>query len=393
MKRYYNMNVLVASAKGAKSLVITRSLGKRKISVINTDYNRFSASFFSRYSKGYFLCPSPKDYPDEYIKAILTYIKKNKIDVLMPVNSIETILISKHKDQFTPYTKVPFDNYSKMIKLHDKGKLAKLADELDIPIPKTYTINNLNDIEQFVNSVDYPLVIKLKESSSSIGINYIYSPDEFILKYKHTIEQFNLDPLNYPIIQQYIHGVGCGVSLLMNHGEVRALFTHKRLREFPVTGGPATLRESIRHQEMESIAVKLLKHVKWHGLAMVEFKLDQHTNKPYLIEVNPRFWGSINQAIMSGVDFPYLLYKMAVDGDIEPVLDYRLGVKTRFLMNDVRALISQCRSSKNRVKNIKDFFKLEGIHDDILSIRDPLPILFFTYIKMKQVLRKDKLNE
>jgi predicted ATP-grasp superfamily ATP-dependent carboligase len=274
-----------------------------------------------------------------------------------------------------------------MIKLHDKGKLAKLADELDIPVPKTYIINNLNDIEHFVNSVDYPLVIKLKESSSSIGINYIYSPDEFILKYKHTIEQFNLDPLNYPIIQQYIRGVGCGVSLLMNHGEVRALFTHKRLREFPVTGGPATLRESIRHQEMESIAVKLLKHVKWHGLAMVEFKLDQYTNKPYLIEVNPRFWGSINQAIMSGVDFPYLLYKMAVDGDIEPVLDYRLGVRTRFLMNDVRALISQCRCSKSRVKNIKDFFKLEGMHDDILSISDPLPIILYTYTKLKEIRR------
>ncbi len=384
------MNVLVASAKGAKSLVITRSLGRRKISVINTDYERYSAAFFSRYSNRHFLCPSPKDFPDEYIEAILTYIKKNKIDVLMPVNSIETLLISKYKDKLTPYTKVPFENYSKMIKLHDKGELAKLADELNIPVPKTYIINDLSDIEQFVNSVNYPVVIKLKESSSSIGINYIYSPDEFILKYKHTIEQFNLDPLNYPIIQQYIHGIGCGVSLLMNHGEVRALFTHKRLREFPITGGPATLRESIRHQEMESIAVKLLEHVKWHGLAMVEFKLDQHTNKPYLIEVNPRFWGSINQAITSGVDFPYLLYKMAVDGDIEPVLDYRLGVRTRFLMNDVRALISQCRCSKSRVKNIKDFFKLEGMHDDILCCKDPLPIIFFTYMNIIDSLRKVK---
>lgn len=89
---------------------------------------------------------------------------------------------------------------------------------------------------------------------------------------------------------------------------------------------------------MENAARKILDHVNWHGVAMVEFKLDERTNKPVLIEVNPRFWGSVYQAIAAGVNFPYLLYEMALYGDVEPVFNYKVGVKTRFLLNDFRAL-------------------------------------------------------
>jgi hypothetical protein len=45
------------------------------------------------------------------------------------------------------------------------------------------------------------------------------------------------------------------------------------------------------------------------------------------MEINPKFWGSLDLAIASGVDFPYLLYKMAVDGDVSPVSNYKLGTK------------------------------------------------------------------
>ena len=156
------MNVLVTSASGAKGLVITRSLGKRNIDVINTDSERFSAAFFSRYSKGHFITPSPVESPNEFINEILKYIKKNKIDVLMPVNSTETLLISKHKDLFLPYTKIPFEDFPKMIKLHDKGEFIKVAEELNIPIPKTYTINDFNSIDKYAKIFTYPVVIKLK---------------------------------------------------------------------------------------------------------------------------------------------------------------------------------------------------------------------------------------
>jgi predicted ATP-grasp superfamily ATP-dependent carboligase len=379
-------NVLVTSASGAKGLVVTRSLGRHNINVFNTDSERYSAAFFSKYSKGHFLTPSPLDYPNDFIPVILDSVKNNNIDLLMPVNSVETLLICKHKDKFTPYTHVPFEDYSKMIKLHDKGELAKVAEELNIPIPKTYEITDLNDIEKFAESLTYPVVIKLKQSTSSVGVSYAFSQEEFISLYKETIFKFKLEPFNYPLVQEYITGTGYGVSLLMNHGELRAIFTHKRLREYPITGGPSTLRESVRHPEMESIAVKLLKHFNWHGIAMVEFKLDQRTNRPYLIEVNPRFWGSLNQAILSGVDFPYLLYEMEMEGDINPVTEYKVGLRTGLMFNDFRAQFHLLKNPKCRNKFIEYGINIKSkFHDDIVTLGDFLPTIFYVYTNLKNI--------
>ena len=379
-------NVLVTSASGAKGLVVTRSLGRHNINVYNTDSERFSAAFFSKYSKGHFLTPSPLDSPNDFIQVILDYVKDNNIDVLMPVNSVETLLICKYKDEFTPYTQVPFEDYSKMIKLHDKSELAKVAEELDIPIPKTYEITNFNDIEKYAESLTYPVVIKLKKSTSSVGVSYAFSQEEFISMYKETILKFKLEPSDYPLVQEYIPGNGYGVSILMNHGELRALFTHKRLREYPITGGPSTLRESVRHPKMESIAVKLLKHFNWHGIAMVEFKLDQRTNKPVLIEVNPRFWGSLNQAIASGVDFPYLLHKMEMEGDINPVTKYKVGLRTGLMFNDFRAQLHLLKNPNGRNKFIEYGINIESkFHDDIVTLGDFFPTIFYVYTNLKNI--------
>ncbi|OFV67465.1 MAG: carboxylate-amine ligase [Candidatus Syntrophoarchaeum caldarius] len=385
------MSVLVTSASGAKALVITRSLGRRDIEVTTTDCEQFSAAFFSKYSKSHFVCPSPTKSPLEFKNVIEKEVKKRKIEVLMPINSTETLLIAMHKNKLELYTKIPFADHPKMLQLHNKDQLVKIATELGLPTPKTCTVKDVREIRNIAEMIEYPAVLKLKDATSSMGIQYVNSKDEFIYNYKQSILDYNLDPSCYPLIQEFIPGDGYGVSVLFNQGDLRALFTHKRLREYPITGGPSTFRESVRHPEMEEIAIKLLEYIDWHGVAMVEFKLDKRTNKPVLIEVNPRFWGSINQAITAGVDFPYLLYKMATEGDITPVLNYKLGVRTRFLMNDLRALFSHLRHSNNRVQILKDFLNFDGImSDDIISCKDPLPMMFFAYTNMKELLRRNQ---
>ena len=382
------MTVLVTNASGAKGLIVTRSLGKKKIEVITADSERLSAAFFSKYSKNHFLYPSPLNSSTAFINKIKKYVETKKIDVLMPINSTETLLISKYKDKFEPYTEVPFADYSKMIRLHDKEELAKIATELSLPIPKTYFVEDATDIRKIAKIIEYPAVIKLKDATSSVGIQYVYSEDEFLSRYKQVILKYALTPHDYPLVQEYVPGGGYGVSALFNQGDIRAIFTHKRLREYPISGGPSTFRESIRHPEMEKIATKILEHVDWHGVAMVEFKLDERTNKPVLIEINPRFWGSINQAIASGVDFPYLLYKMAIDGDVQPVLNYKVGVRTRFLMDDFLALFSQLKRSGGRVRTIKDFLGDGYKHDDVMSFGDALPVGFFVYTNVKKILKQ-----
>ncbi|WP_406657764.1 ATP-grasp domain-containing protein [Methanolobus sp. ZRKC2] len=389
------MNVLITNANSSKALTVTRSLGSKGIDVVSSDTNKYAISFFSKYTKNHFLTASPKAEPDIYMKQILSFIQKKNIDVMMPINSVDTLLTSKYKYKLEQYTKYPFEDYSKMVVINDKQKLIELADEIGLPVPKTYTMDNTKKIEGLAVELSYPVVIKLKNSTSSEGLSYAYSIEDFIDKYKNTIIKYNLDPIDYPIVQQYISGDSYGASVLMNEGDLRAVFIHKRLREYPISGGPSTLRVSVKNKEMEKIAVKLLSHVKWHGLAMVEFKLDRETNKPYIIEVNPRFWGSINQAVRSGVDFPYLLYQMAIDGDVASVKDYQVGIKTRLFFNDCRAFLSYMKISNHKSQLAKDFFTFRQIHSDEFSKTDPLPgfMFFLKSKKGKYQLIKVKKNE
>ena len=53
---------------------------------------------------------------------------------------------------------------------------------------------------------------------------------------------------------------------------------------------------------MVDIASKIVGHLNYTGFAMFEFKLTSE-NEIFLIEVNPRIWGSVNQGLANGVNF------------------------------------------------------------------------------------------
>ncbi len=94
---------------------------------------------------------------------------------------------------------------------------------------------------------------------------------------------------------------------------------------------------------LEAYAETLLASVNFHGVAMVEFKHDEETGRSWLLEVNPRFWGSLALAIQSGVDFPYLLYRMATEGDIPPVLEYEPGRVVKWILGDLAAIVDRVK--------------------------------------------------
>ncbi|KAF5427457.1 MAG: putative ATP-dependent carboligase, ATP-grasp superfamily [Candidatus Methanomarinus sp.] len=387
------MSVIITHARVRNALAATRNIGKHNIKVITSDSIYPSTSFFSRYSSSYFKYPSYKLTPDLFINSLKDFTKKNKdVNMIMPMTS-ETFVLSKYRNSFDKRVHIPMATHEAIMKANNKQYLMKFADELGINIPQTYTINDISELKKISNDVLFPAVIKLKEGMGSKGLQYVHSKEELIKEYKNTIKNFNLNQSDYPLIQEYISGTGYGVSMLFNQGDPRAIFTHKRIREYPITGGPSTARISVRHTKMEKDATTLLKELDWHGVAMVEFKMNDITKEPYLMEINPRFWGSLHQAICAGVEFPCLLYTMATEGDVSPVFTYKKGVTARWMLGDCRALIDYIRTDK-RMSVLKDFLKLYG-HDlyyDDLSINDPLPTIIEIIMPLMNLIKKGKLK-
>ena len=105
-------------------------------------------------------------------------------------------------------------------------------------------------------------------------------------------------------------------TFLFDHGQVRASMTYHNLRTYPVKSGTGVLRETVDAPAMERTGAALLGSLGWHGVAEVDFRWDGKSAEPVLIEVNPRFWGGLTQSVASGWDYPYLLYRLAIDGTV-----------------------------------------------------------------------------
>ena len=181
-------------------------------------------------------------------------------------------------------------------------------------------------------------------------------------------------------------------------GRVKASFVHRRLREYPVLGGASTLRESVRHDEIRDMALTLVKALDWYGVAMVEFKVDPRDGIPKLMEINPRFWGSLSLAVEAGVNFPYLLLRMSRGEDFTPVEQYQVGKKCRWLLpGDILHFIYNPRRAR-LVREFSHFRDGETAYD-IVSLKDPLPALariltpltFLYDPDMRQRLKERKL--
>ena len=87
------------------------------------------------------------------------------------------------------------------------------------------------------------------------------------------------------------------------------------------------------------------------------------------MEINPKFWGSLGLSIESGVDFPYLACRMALDGDIDPVCQYPTGVKYRWLFP--ADLFHVMTDPLTLPQFLRDFGDRSMRYD--IDIRDPAP--------------------
>jgi len=363
--------VLVLDGMWNKSLAAVRSLGKRGFSVTAGERTRLATALFSKYCNERLTYPSVSLYPYDFIDAIEKELMMHSYDVIFPMEFSTQIILTndENRKRLEQYTRIPFADAGLAKNINDKAFIMRYAIENGIDIPATYFINDIKQLSEASVDIRYPAIIKPRDSSGSRGMVYVKNSDELISAYSLVHNQHPL-----PIIQECIpiEGDTYGVGLLLNfNSEVRASFVYKRLRSYPIKGGPSTLRESVKRNDVREIAESLMKSLRWTGIAHVEFKVDPRDGLPKLLEVNPRFWGSLPLAIESGIDFPFLLYSLAMNGDIKPVSDYRTGVKCRWLIpGDILHFLK----SPNRLKLCSNFFNFK-IKDDILAFTDPLPTI------------------
>jgi len=381
-------SVLVTNGLLRMALAAVRSLGKKKVEVIAAEKTRVAPSLLSRYCSLPLFSPDARQEPEIYLSWLLDTVKSYKPTVLFPMDDDVMDLAAAHRTELAKYCRLVLPPQESYIIARDKGLAVKAAQKAGLACPETYQIEDLTGIGEISSKITYPVLIKPRMSSGSRGMSIVYDSRLFAKAYREVHEKYP-----FPLIQEYLEqGDRYDVCLLFNQqSRLKAAFVQKEIRHFPPEMGPSTMQESVYAADLLEQAEALLASLNWQGLAEVEFMKDPQDGKMRFMEINPRFWGSLQLAILAGVDFPWLYYQLAVEGDVRDSFTYESGLRCRhFFPGDVLHFIT----SKNRFKLDPPLFagKKERVFDDIVSWEDPLPaggvvLSCFRYLLDKKMWR------
>jgi predicted ATP-grasp superfamily ATP-dependent carboligase len=344
--------VIVTDGEQRAALAVVRSLGAAGYRCIVTSSSLPSIAGGSRFVARTVTVPSALERPTEFGDAVVALAAAEEAAVVLPITEQSLLAILPVRGRLSQAI-VPFPDIAAFSALTDKERLLKEASTLGIAIPTQEIVRDIDALAATdLSRLRYPMVIK---PSRSVSV-HSGARAKFSVSYAADATQLqrtlrSLAPAAFPVLlQQRVVGPGTGIFLLLWDGKIKAQFAHERLCEKPPSGGESVYRESVAiDEDLRDRSRALLDRFGWSGVAMVEYKLDSATGQPYLMEVNGRFWGSLQLAIDSGVDFPRILVACALGEDAQEMPSYRVGVRSRWWWGQIDNLVGRARRSSTSV--------------------------------------------
>jgi protein-tyrosine-phosphatase/predicted ATP-grasp superfamily ATP-dependent carboligase len=328
--------VLVLGKDTRAALSVIRSLGRRGLEVHVAWCDPRSPAARSRYVSALHRIPPPSLHDVGWRDRLLELLGRENFDLVIPCNDPAILPLQRHRKDLAAFQSTLYLLDDRAFRVaFDKLESYELARSLGIPVPRRVHASHLEDLPRVLASFSLPVLVKPRASftverlASKHHVRWARSPQELT-----SLVQACL-PLGAVAVEERVSGRGVGVEVLAHQGEVLVAFQHVRLHEPPGGGGSSYRRSAELDPGLLQATQTLLKALGYTGVAMVEFKVDSDRGTWAFIEINARFWGSLPLALAAGVDFPYYLYEMWVEGKREFPSGYRRGIYCRNLVNDL----------------------------------------------------------
>ena len=374
--------VLVLGAGLRLTVTIARSLHQRGIPVIVSPITSGEPAIKSRAIRKHVLLPNFKERPDEFIKELIGLIRTEKIDMIMPTGDGAMAAVGQHYETLSKLVYIGSPPPFIMEQVLDKRLTLAAAQKCNIPIAASRTVKTLSEISQLTEALRFPLIAKpaVRKGANTYRIKYFTTREALLESATKDAEW-----LHGSLLQEYIPGIGKGIGVLMHEGEPLVMFQHRRIKEFPYTGGVSVMAEAEAiDPELGDLAVTLLREIKWQGIAMVEYRYNPVNRNFVLMEINGRYWGSLFLPVKAGVDFPYYEWQLAHGEQPDIPKPYVIGMRARWLAGDILRLHNILKDSHSseidpvsRYKEVVRFFMDFNFRsrDAVFSFYDPMPAI------------------
>ncbi len=372
--------VIITDIKYRMAISPIRELGKKGYEIIATEFDNVKEQerlgFFSKYVRQRELLSE-----DNFCENIED-ICKNERPVLITGNRKSLMEVIYNNERLSKCCDFLVPTEESINLADDKNTICQIAKKIGVPVPNTTSLSEHESIEEMAEDVRFPCIIKYR-NGEAMGkkpqdrYKIVNDRNEFIEAYQkmHSVDE-------NPIASDYINGHDIGVAVVMDkNSEPVSFLCYESLREFPIKGGPTCYARTVFSRKLLEYSVKLLKEIKFTGIAMLDFK--GTLENPYFLEINPRIWGSAAITYLSKSSF-FEDYVKASSGELPPIDEktalpnYKINTKMRFTPQSFACFISHMKNSPNKAKiffeYLKAFFDL-SVHDGLFSILDPMPYI------------------
>lgn len=265
----------------------------------------------------------PHQNGTHYMEAIFEICKKHEVKCLVPLNDWEVPKLAKHKIELEKLGVTVFAPDTDVVhKVRDKGKYHELLGSFGVKAPRSYF--NVKDAEQAIEKeeVFFPLIIKPRNGSASLGIELAESFEELAFAYQHAVQTIKETPLNEAtyknpednvIIQDVIEGEKFSLDIFNDqNGHFLASFIRKQLE---MRGGDVDRCITVDQSELVEISRKIGKHLGHAGYMNTDVYYDG-TNY-YVIDINPRFGGGYAFSHIAGADVPRAIIALTAGQEVK----------------------------------------------------------------------------
>lgn len=338
--------------------------GKEKYRLWVADCWEECATRFSKYCEKFFLLPH-HCLEDQYTDKIIEIYRQNKFDALIPIPHEEVLLISKYKkklqDAGVPIVISDLDTMQTTV---DKEKLGIFCNENDIPYPATFAGDKF-DGKQILKKAALPIIVKLKAGTNQVDQRICQIPEEFLTYFslicnKHGKQNVIAQKFipGYELDSMFTSGVFCD----KNHN-ILGIFPTKKIRSRPYSGGAGICTRTVDDHQVETICREVVTSLgRWQAICNIEVKRDIHTGKYFLIEINPRAWGSPMFSItLSGVDLVDLWIKLTTGEKLPKEIKYqKKGIYSTEMFHDFILLTDLLKDLPDKNKRKKAWESLKS---------------------------------
>ena len=305
----------------------------RKVTIVGTDIKE---DVIGRYLCDEFLT-IPKATSDEYLDALTGLCKDAAIDVLVPQNTSELLILSKNKELFDRIgTKILVSDYDAIVKANDKFNLMETANSCGVPTTKYTVCSDFKSLAESVLEIgdEGTAVVKPPMSNGSRGVRiitksrdrkadfYNEKPNSLYITLEELHETLG-DSFPELMVMEYLPGEEYTLDVFRHQDSFVAIPRKREVIRSGITFGASLTKDDRLIQYSKALADAC-------GLTLCfgfQFKLNKE-GIPMLLESNPRVQGTMVMSTFCGANVIYASVKALLG---ETIPEFKIDWNTRLL--------------------------------------------------------------